>query len=394
MARNRAIAAVIVAGAALAASAAVAVNSAGPAGEMQQALQCLRAGDFARAESLATSLSERPQQPLGRAWVIVAAARQNLQQYASAARAYRLYLASCQSDTNRDFVLQQIQACQSAQSPAAPRPSPSQKLTADDRKQLAEAAEQTFTESSEHFVVKARNARLARITADEAENALKRICHSILGGQEYPQSVEVHVWADRREYLAQTLEAQQWSGGSFSLQNADGVMTRRIDLAQRDDKGDFAVSMLDRVLPHELCHLVLKEQFGDVACPLFLNEGLAMLAEAQIDPDRIALAGATLAGKDKIALEDMFVRQKYGHNDAPAFYAEALSFTLFLHSRLDREQFRAFLDNIKSGCTVVDSLQRALYIPHNDDFVRRLAETWEQNAIADVQFVRALQEQQ
>ncbi len=393
MARNKAIAAVMLAGAALCASASVMTSPDNTAGEMQQALQSLRTGDFAQAESIATDLASRPEQPVNRAWVIVAAARQNLRQYASAARAYHLYLASCENENTRPFVMQQIQACKSAQSPAGPRQAPSQRLTADERKQFAETAEETFTESSEHFVVKARNARLARVTADEAEIALRRICHSILGGQEYPQSVEVHVWADRQEYLAQTLDAQQWSGGSFSLQNVDGTLIRRIDLAQRDEKGEFSTSMLDRVLPHELCHLVLKEQFGDTACPLFLNEGLAMLAEAQIDPDRIALAGATLAGKNKISLEDMFVRQKYGQTDAPAFYAESLSFTLFLQSRLGRDQFRAFLDNVKSGCTVVDALQRALYIPHSDEFLPRLAETWEQNAIADVQFVRALQEQ-
>ncbi len=393
MARNnRAVAAFVVAGAALCASAAVTVVSNDGTAEMQQALQCLRGGDYATAEQLASSLASRTDQPNPRAWAIVASARQNLQQYASAARAYRLYLASGDSGAHRQFVMQQIQACQAAEQASSPRQAPSARLGEKDRAELAEVAEQTFTESSEHFVVKARNARLARLTADEAEIALRRICGPILGGQEYPQSVEIRVWADRKEYLAGTLEAQQWSGGSFSFHAQDGVMIRRIDLAQRDDNGNFSVSMLDRVLPHELCHLVVKEQFGDAGCPLFLNEGLAMMAEAQLDTDRLALAGVALAGKEKIALEDMFVRQRYGSTDMAAFYAESLSFTLYLQSHLKGDQFRSFMDNLKSGCTVVDSLQRALYIPHSEDFLPRLAESWEEAATTDVQFLRALQQ--
>ena len=226
----------------------------------------------------------------------MAAARQRRGDLGQAARAYRLLLGASESPDLQQFALAQVQACeQPAGRPAAPVP-PSKKLSKDDAAALTAVMDREFTESTEHFVVRARNPQLAKLLAGEAEVALDRICRVILAGQEYPHSVTINVWPDHQAYRAHAVDAPEWSGGSFRLVTAEGVTTRQIDLTQRDAKGQFAVVMLDRVLPHEMCHLVVQEFFGDSTCPLFLNEGLAMMAESDADLSRARITGKTIAG--------------------------------------------------------------------------------------------------
>jgi hypothetical protein len=324
--------------------------------------------------------------------MVVGAARQGQRQHASAMRAYRMFLATCASSDVREYALTAIHACQAASNPESARPqAPSKRLSEADRKALAAVEHEVVTESTPHFVVRARNARLAKLLAAEAETSLERICRVILAGQEYPHGVDIYVWTDRKDYLAHAADAPEWSGGSFAIRVRDGVVSRRIDLTQRDEQGRFAVIMFDRVLPHELCHLVVKEFFGDAACPLFLNEGLAMLAESEPDAERLVLAGAALASKVKIALEDLLIRQRDNMGEPPVFYSESFSFIQFLRERMTERQFHEFLDHLKGGCPVADALQRALYVPPDESFTNALTGAWEDHAIQQSQVIRALQ---
>lgn len=375
---------------------AIATSSQAPQGMagMQQALRALRAGRHLQAEHAAIALATRADSPLPRAWLIVAAARQRRQQYASAVRAYRMFLATCGLPQMRDRVAEQIRTCQAALDAAEPDSPPTKRLSPADLAEFAKVDESVCLESSEHFVVRARNARLARFLADQAEAALQRICGVILAGQDFPHSVDIYVWADPAEFAAHAASAPEWSGGCFSIDCRGGVITRRIDLTQRTADGRFAAIMVDRVLPHEMCHLVVKELFGDAACPLFLDEGLAMLAESEIDNRRIELAGAALAGKAKIALGDLLVRRRRDAGDPAVFYAEAFSLTEFLHSRLTGPQFAAFLKHVRYGCGVAEALQRALYVAPDDGFLSALAAAWEDCAIAQGQFLRALRQRE
>jgi len=148
--------------------------------------------------------------------------------------------------------------------------------------------------------------------------------------------------------------------------------------------------MLDRILPHEMCHLVLKELFGDSYCPLFLNEGLAMMAESQVENSRIRLAGRTVAGKALRRLETICIAQQYNVEEPIVFYAESYSFVEFLHGRLSGQQFRDLLANVQQGCPVADAVQRSLYMPADDSFTADLANAWEDHAIAQAQYLEAL----
>ena len=389
--RYNLVCALVIGGATVAAFAIGAAFSSGvPTAGIQQALSSLEKGQYEEAERKGLALATDPVNATPRAWAIVAAARQRRGKRALAARAYRLFLASCDCLATQQFTLSQIRAClQADQKAKTPRP-PSKRLGKEAIRKLAEVHDTVYTESTEHFVVRARNPALAKLLAAESEVALDRICRVILAGQAYPHSVRIDVWPDHDHYLAHAADAPEWAGGSFRLASAKGVTTRQIDLTQRDKEGRFATIMLDRVLPHEMCHLVVKEYFGDAAFPLFLSEGLAMMAESGVENDRVALAGKTVAGKAKIALDDLFVRRRYDVEKPAVFYAESYSFVEFLHTRMTDQQLRALLEHVKGGCTVTDALQRSLYLPADESFLPALASAWEDHAIEQAQYLSAL----
>ncbi len=361
------------------------------AGQVQQALQDLQDGQYAQAQREALAVTNSTEEPNPRAWAIVAAARQRSKNYPAAVAAYRQFLCEADCPDARQFAVEQIQACTTqAQALATPPKAPSKRLDAIALADLAKVSNRTYAESSEHFVVRANNPQVAKLVAVEAEVALDRICRVILAGQDYPHSVTINVWSDMRTFHANATEAPEWAGGGFSYSSDKGLITRRINLTQRDAKGRFATVMLDRVLPHEMCHLVLKELFGDSQCPLFLNEGLAMMAESEVENSRVRLAGQTVAGKALQHLETICLAQQYNVQEPVVFYAESYSFVEFLHGRLTSQQFRDFLGNIQQGCTVADAVQRSLYMPAADSFTADLANAWEDHAIAQSQYLEAL----
>lgn len=359
--------------------------------EIHAALKFIEKDEFTQAEQAALNLATNIDTPNCRAWLIVAHARQHMGKRISAIKAYKKFLESCGSTKLRKYVIKQIRLCRNA-AKKPPRPvALSSNLTKDDLKKLAEVSNETSIEVTEHFVIHAANSKLAKIIATQAEESLARICHVILAGQQYSHTVDLYVWPDRKTYARHAEDAPDWSGGRFTLSSSNGVITRRIDLTQLDAKGHFSRVMLDRILSHEMCHLVLSEYFGDAPFPLVLSEGLAMLAESQIDNRRLILAGTALASDRKIPLGDLLSAQRYTINKPVIFYAEAFSLMHFVHSKLTTRQFRDLLANIKGGSTFADALQRALYVPLRKNFMEDLSLAWEDHAIAHAQYLRALQ---
>ena len=358
---------------------------------IQDALVKLQRGQLAQAEADALVLASRSDKSAPRAWLVVAFARQRRCRHDAAARAYRNFLANCTSPRLRAYATEQIVECTSRRSPPRKQHvAPSKRLTAAELAELAAVEKRMRTETTEHFVVRAHNGRLAKLTAVEAEASLRRICGYILCGQAYPHSVAINVWADQKEYAAHARNAPEWAGGSFTITSDNGVATRRIDLTQCNADGRFDTIMIDRVLPHEMCHLVVQEHFGDVRCPLVLDEGLAMLAESETDNARVLLAGLVLAADRNASLDDLFVRQRHNMGDPAVFYAKSFTFIEFLRNRMTPEQFRAFISYVKGGCDIGDAIQRAIESPDSDQFIPALARAWQDRTVAQAQFLRAL----
>lgn len=366
-----------------------------PSGTMQDALLALSEGRLATAEGLAEEIAAAGGENSWRAWMVVAAARQRMGNFAPAAEAYKQFLASCQNPSERDYALSQIEACKQAAKPA-PRPeAPSKKLTKDQLTELAKVQAQQVIETTEHFVVRAYNATLAKLVAKESESSLTRICSEVLQEQDYPHSVEVYIWPDQKSYRDNAPgKSNEWAGGAFTLRQEKTQTVRRIDLMQLDDDLAFDTALLDRVLPHEMCHLVLAEYFGQAKCPLMVNEGLAMMSEAVISSANIVQAGVALGGEKKLGIHELLTMERCDSKNAAVFYAESYSLVSFIHARLTKPQFAEMLTHLKNGCPVDEALQRALCVPADEDFLDRLASTWEDEAVKNAQYLQALEKAQ
>lgn len=361
--------------------------------ELQLALEYLRQANFPDAEGKAMDLAAKAEICQGRSWLIVAAARQEAQQFNGAIKAYWLYLASNPASELRQYVLQQIALCERTINQESLPALPSKALSEAELQELSKVDDAFYTESSKHFTIRSRNAKLSKLLVSQCENSLARVSAKVLGKEEFEHNVEVHVWKDSQEFQNHAADAPAWAEGTSTLTSDSGKVTRRIDLTQLDRSGKFAGVMLDRVLPHELCHIVTREFFGEVACPLVLSEGLAMLCEWQVDNDRVILAGSALASTQSIPLESLLTHQLDANAEPDVFYAESFSFLDFLQSRLSPQQFRDFLEQMRAGCTVSDALQRALYISHTDTFLAMVENNWQDKAIQQAQVARMLRTQ-
>ena len=369
-----------------------------PSNLLQRALDKLDQGQYKQAGELARRSAQQNFPMAQRGHLVTAVALHRDGKHAQAIEAYKQFMAHCPDAPLRQYAQDQIAQCEAAINKPAPLVAPSKNLTDAQLAELAAVENEVRVESSDHFIVRARNAKLAKLVAVEAETALRRICGAYLSSAEYANTVDVYVWTDRKDYTAHAVDAPDWSGGNYSLSVKGGNVIRRIDLMQLDEAGKFQTITLDRILPHELCHLVMREFFGESPCPLFLNEGLAMLAESQVDNQRLALAGTALAGKGKIDLADLLVQNRVAqssstaqpHGDVSLFYAESYSLLTYLRQRMTDAQLKDLLEHIKDGCTFEDALNRSLCRVNDDSLLPSLSYAWEEHAIEQAQYLRAV----
>ena len=360
---------------------------------MHEAIQGLRRGQLLQAEKLAIKITEREQYDydlLARAYFIITTTRQRRGDLAGAANAYGRFLSTCGFPYLRSRTAQENGTVGSSDSLAKCIQAPSEQLSKENLRNLSIVDDECYVESSDHFVVRANNVELAKLLCIQGEAALDRIQSLLLGDQKYSHTIEIIVWVDHAEFLANADDAPEWSGGAFRFSVTDAGTVRQIDLTQLDENGQFATVMLDRVLPHELGHLVLREYFVEVPPPMVLDEGVAMLSEWQTDNNRVLLAGTALASQSMIPLAKLLVCKRKDISDPVLFYAEAFSFIEFLHATLNDQQFGAMLGHIKNGISIPEAIQRVLYLPQQEGFLSTLSSAWQEYAISQSQFLREL----
>ncbi len=357
------------------------------------AVRYFRAGQYAQAVTEAEwLLSGRlvPCQP--RALLVLAASREAQGRYGEAREAYSQALALCTDPRLQQYVLEQMAQCDrggpSRQQPAPP----SAQLSAQRRADLARLEDAEAIETGSHFTVRSRNAELSRLVLEHAEGALIRVSQLILGQTEYPHSVEILIHATPADFAAASGDAGHSTGRFELIGQAGGYFRRVIHLTQLDAGGTFDAAMLDRVLPHELSHLVLTEFFGDAPCPLYLQEGLAMLAEYGEPTGRILLAGAAVATGQALPLEYLLTREACQADESALFYAQSRSLLSYLRDSMTQDQFHALLGQLRDGHPLGDALHRALAMPYDATLLARLETAWQAQAIAQAQILTALKE--
>jgi len=234
--------------------------------------------------------------------------------------------------------------------------------------------------SRPHCLVRARNEKLATLVADETEAVLKQINATLLNGRAFPHVIEVTVWRSRQAFR-DNAGAPHWSGGGFSFQPARGSSPAqaRIDLIQKTDDGRFDRDLLPRALPHELCHVVLAEFFGQKTCPLWLQEGLAVLAEYDRGRSRDKLVREYVKLGNTIPFRRLFTARTYDKEQLSLFYAQSACVARFLFDQLSSRQSLEFLEHIRSGQSVRIAIERPLCLKPLPGRIQRLEQSWRQH---------------
>lgn len=205
------------------------------------------------------------------------------------------------------------------------------------------------TVKMEHFVVlHLGNEAFAERMGKQAEILFQRIMRD-LG---YQQRDKFWLWGNRctiriyrnAETFRKSVQAPEWAAGYADPVNREIVTFEGSD------------AFVERVLPHELTHLVFREFVGFKGeIPLWLNEGVAVWETARIAgrelPEGDAKSALPLAS---LMAPDM---RSASAGVASNVYAQAAAVVSFMFSKGGAEKFTTFCRQLRDGKSVDDALR-------------------------------------
>ncbi|GAB4523716.1 MAG: hypothetical protein Fur0018_06750 [Anaerolineales bacterium] len=247
---------------------------------------------------------------------------------------------------------------------------------------IAESAPQAFryednrfawqTLASEPFEVHwyAGDISFGQSLLNEAQTALQRSA----GWMSLPPTITIHIYAYADP--ADVQSALQLSGYGWVAGHADpDLNTILVSLPPGLDQ-QYEIG---RQVPHELMHILLYHKVGAQTAPLpaWLEEGLASNAERIPNPDYAYLLRESYQGGQMIPLSDLCHGFPRTAADALLAYAEAQSFTAFLHAQFGRSGIDALLRAYADGVACERAPQLALGHP-----LSQLEHAWVQEYLA------------
>ncbi len=188
---------------------------------------------------------------------------------------------------------------------------------------------------------------------DEAQRALQASRNWL----SLPPQDTIHIYAYASASEVQS--ALQLSGYNWVAGHADPALNVILvalppGIDQRYEIG--------RQIPHELMHILLYHKLGPDAAPLpaWLDEGLASNAEHIVNPDYAWLLQDTYARDALLPLSDLCAAFPRDAASALLSYAEAQSFTAYLHAQYGRSGMEALLNAYADGLACERAPQVAL----------------------------------
>jgi len=207
---------------------------------------------------------------------------------------------------------------------------------------------------SEHFLVYYVGDRaFAKDASKSAEEYYDKIA-SDLG---YPRYDKFWLWDNRVKIYIYRSRAEFIRGEGIPREWATGV-------AWYDKKAiasyEEAASFLDKLLPHELTHLIFRDFVGHKGdIPMWIDEGIAQWEEkdkrrkAIEYVKRLARDGGYIPIDKLIAMD---VRQEKDQQVAGMFYCQSISLVGYLIEKYGGEKFTLFCRQLRDGKTLNEAL--------------------------------------
>jgi len=212
---------------------------------------------------------------------------------------------------------------------------------------------------TKNFSVYASRSKDAHHAAQHAETVRSQLAQTWLGdGAEKPWTprCQLVLHGSRADYVAAVGTGSAGTLGSSAV-TFDGnlIILRRIDLLAN------SMDCLDRTLPHELTHVVLRDRFEAGKLPRWADEGIAMLADHETKQTKHLndLRAALVRSEEFSAGELLTMRGYPATRRRLAFYGQSVFVTQWLIARKNPEHFLSFLEH--AGAVGYDAALRECY---------------------------------
>lgn len=145
---------------------------------------------------------------------------------------------------------------------------------------------------------------------------------------------------------------------------------------------------MERQIPHELLHILLYQELGTnyESLPVWLNEGLASMAELYPNPDYLVLLNKAQSKDTLLSISSLC--QTFPREASGAFlaYAQATSFTRFLLQQYGSTSLRQLIENYANGMDCERGIQTTY-----DITITQLEREWRHEAFSENTLIVALE---
>lgn len=173
-----------------------------------------------------------------------------------------------------------------------------------------------------------------------------------------PERLDVYVYANTRDVQA----ALQRVGVAWADGHADAALGVVIVVVAPDLSAEFN---LQREIPHELTHILMYRatgaNYGRV--PVWFNEGLAMLNQAQSERDFPAVLAAARDSDGFLSFSSLCGAFPADPAQARLAYAQSESFTRYLRARFGAERIHALVNGYGAGAGCAAGVEEVLDVP-------------------------------
>jgi|HigsolmetaAR202D_1030399.scaffolds.fasta_scaffold00767_15 hypothetical protein len=190
--------------------------------------------------------------------------------------------------------------------------------------------------------------RFADELLDSAEEALQRLANDTKVLLNEP--TDIYIYANTEDMREAILYEPSWTGGlAFPAQHIViiGIAPQQMEWGKR-------------TVGHELTHILI----GDLAfscigsVPTWLNEGIAMYAEGDLEPGYQQILQQAIATNDLISLRSLNSNFSEQSNKAQLSYAQSYSIVAYLIQNYSQDQLLALFAALRDGQTTEAALQQ------------------------------------
>lgn len=172
-----------------------------------------------------------------------------------------------------------------------------------------------------------------------AEYEYKRIAKLI----ETPQTTDTHAiivtFYKKSEIPQLGIRLPEWGGGGAL--GTDSIFIP-IDIEYAFFRSDF-----QRILTHEMVHLIICRKYGNINIPRWFHEGMAMALSGEIDSDAPVVLSKAVLGRNLLSLDSIQLVNRFKRDRAHLAYCQSHFAVQFLMKQYGQDLLPELLSEIK-----------------------------------------------